>query len=323
MLAPEIISARMYSGPGSASMSLAAEAWDEMALSLYGIAQAYRSAISTPVRAPQRSAATVIAESAVSYIGWLNDVAAQAQRTAAQARAAVDAFESALAAVVAPSVIHANRALRMSLVATNCLAQNGPAIADTEADYQQMWAQDADAMYAYAAASQAASTVMPLRSPPAIVPAPGDHGAAVTEASDKWSLIAAPQIVSAGCHVMRSIPPALEALSLSPLTTLTACLSAVTSPLSKLGSLSDPSNVAISHLSFLHKAASLETAAALMSDLSQSRGTRPALSARLGRGVSIGKLSVPPSWDTATTPASITYKPLDHYRVIDPSEFEW
>ncbi len=38
----------------------------------------------------------------------------------------------------------------MSLVATNFLGKNTPAIAATEAHYGEMWAQDAAAMYAYA-----------------------------------------------------------------------------------------------------------------------------------------------------------------------------
>jgi PPE-repeat protein len=52
------------------------------------------------------------------------------------------------------------------LVATNIVGQNTPAIAATEAQYAEMWAQDAAAMYGYAGASAAATTVTPFTSPP-------------------------------------------------------------------------------------------------------------------------------------------------------------
>ncbi|WP_252159672.1 PPE domain-containing protein, partial [Mycobacterium tuberculosis] len=39
----------------------------------------------------------------------------------------------------------ANRALLVALVATNFFGQNTPAIAATEAQYAEMWAQDAAA----------------------------------------------------------------------------------------------------------------------------------------------------------------------------------
>ena len=60
---------------------------------------------------------------------------------------------------VPPPVIAANRALLLALVATNFFGQNTPAIMATEALYVEMWAQDAAAMYGYAGASSAASTL--------------------------------------------------------------------------------------------------------------------------------------------------------------------
>jgi PPE-repeat protein len=53
-----------------------------------------------------------------------------------------------------------------ALVATNILGQNTPAIANTEAHYAEMWAQDASAMYAYAGSSAAATQLTPFTSPP-------------------------------------------------------------------------------------------------------------------------------------------------------------
>ncbi|WP_139809193.1 PPE domain-containing protein, partial [Mycobacterium avium] len=66
---------------------------------------------------------------------------------------------------VPPPLIAANRAQLLALIATNVLGQITPAIAATEADYAQMWAQDAATMYAYAGNSAIAATLTPFTSP--------------------------------------------------------------------------------------------------------------------------------------------------------------
>jgi PPE-repeat protein len=48
--------------------------------------------------------------------------------------------------LVHPSAVAANRASLAVLVSTNLLGQNAPAIAAAEAQYMEMWAQDAAAM---------------------------------------------------------------------------------------------------------------------------------------------------------------------------------
>ena len=87
-------------------------------------------------------------------------------RRGAQAKAAVAAYEAAFAMTVPPPVIAANRALLMMLIATNFFGQNIPAITATEAQYMEMWAQDAAAMYGYQAASQTASTLSTVHAAP-------------------------------------------------------------------------------------------------------------------------------------------------------------
>lgn len=149
---PEINSGRIYSGPGSGSMTAVAATWDRLASTLYDIAAQYRSVTATPAHRCQ----------ATSYLAWLSATAAQARQLATQAHAAATAYESALAAVAPPPVIETNRALRRCLALTNCLGQAGPAIADAEAEYEQMWAHDAAVMYAYAGASAAACAVTPF-----------------------------------------------------------------------------------------------------------------------------------------------------------------
>jgi len=63
-------------------------------------------------------------------------------------------------------MVVANRIRLATLIATNILGQNTPAIAATEAEYSEMWAQDATAMYNYAASSATASAFKTFTSPP-------------------------------------------------------------------------------------------------------------------------------------------------------------
>ncbi|MBS2079744.1 PPE domain-containing protein, partial [Mycobacterium tuberculosis] len=99
------------------------------------------------------------------YITWMHTTAAQLQQAASQAMASAAAYEAAFAMTVPPPLIAANRAQLAALIATNVLGQNTAAIAATEAQYGEMWSQDAAAMYGYAAASAAAAKLSPLTSP--------------------------------------------------------------------------------------------------------------------------------------------------------------
>ena len=227
----------------------------ELADRLYDTAANYRAVTSKLVRGPQAPAAIAMTQAAAPYIGWLNATAAQAEHAATQAAAAASAHESALAAMVPPQAINANRAQLISLATTNYLGQTSPAIADIDAEYEQMWATDADAMYAYAGASADASTVTPFTSPPATTAGPVGQGAVTGRASGAWILRLAPEIILAGNQVIPTIPEALRALFSSPLTSFRTSLSSVTSPLSNLSSLSAPSGFAITHLNRLNKAA--------------------------------------------------------------------
>lgn len=289
-LPPETNSGRMYLGPGAAPMIQAAEIWDGLAAQLHDAAADYGAAATAfPQAAP--------------YVAWLNATGAQAQQTAARAKAAASAYDSAIAAMVPPRVIESNRARRISLASTNCLGHASPAIADIDADYERMWAQDARAMYAYARASADASALTRFSSPPSATRA-GPGG---------WALTAAPEVIATGNQVMSAIPEALEALSVSPLRSFAASLSPVTVSLSKLSSLSAPLDVAIGELSSLNKAAVLENAAALYA-LLPARAGGAASPSGFGCGVSIGALSVPAAWATATAPRPV---------VVEASQSGW
>jgi PPE-repeat protein len=166
-LPPEINSARMYSGPGSAPMMAAASAWNALAAELGSAAASYASVVSTLAGDQWLGPASASMAAAVApYVSWMSAAAAQAEKSAAQAVAAAGAFEAAFAGTVPPPLIAANRAQLMALIATNILGQNTPAIMATEAHYMEMWAQDAAAMYGYAGASSAATQLIPFSQPP-------------------------------------------------------------------------------------------------------------------------------------------------------------
>jgi PPE-repeat protein len=185
VLPPEINSGRMYAGPGSGPMSAAATAWDELAAELGTASSGYGSVISELTGAPWVGPSSASMVAAVApYVTWLGAASSLAEESANQARAAAAAFEAAFAMTVPPFMVAANRVLLMMLIATNFFRQNSPAIAATEAEYMEMWAQDAAAMYGYAGSSATASDLDPFTSPPNTTSSDGADGqtAAVTQA---------------------------------------------------------------------------------------------------------------------------------------------
>lgn len=163
-LPPEINSARMYTGPGMGSLLAAAGSWDALSTELAANAEGYESVLSGLDLQWRGPAAQAMAFAAVRYAQWLQAAAEQTKQTAMQARTAVAAYEQAYAMTVPPPVITANRTLLASLVATNIVGQNTAAIADTEAQYADFWAQDAAAMSGYSVSS-AAATQLPRFAP--------------------------------------------------------------------------------------------------------------------------------------------------------------
>ena len=164
-LPPEVNSGLMYSGPGSGPMLTTAAAWDDLAAELYLTASSYGLVIADLTSGWLGPSSAAMAAAAAPYVVWITATAGQAEETGAQAKAAAAAYEAAFVMTVPPPVIAANRALLMALIATNIFGQNTPAIMATEADYVEMWAQDAAAMYAYQAAAQAASVLSPFTAP--------------------------------------------------------------------------------------------------------------------------------------------------------------
>ncbi|BCP10298.1 PPE family protein [Mycobacterium paraintracellulare] len=220
-LPPEINSGRIYSGPGPAPLLAAAAAWDGLASELHSTAASYGTVISELKAGWNGPSSIAMAAAAAPYVAWLIGSAAQAEQSASQAKAAAGAYEAVFAATVPPPVIAANRALLATLVATNILGQNTPPIAATEAQYAEMWAQDAAAMYGYAGSSAAATQLAPFTTPPTTT-----DGSAET---NQAAAVAAATQSSASSNVETAVS---QALSQAPAAAQTA---ATTSPGISLG----------------------------------------------------------------------------------------
>lgn len=162
-LPPEINSARMYAGAGAGPLMAAATAWNSLAAELSSTAASYESVVAELTGDQWLGPASLSMAAAVQpYIAWLNYTGLSALQAGTQAMASAAAYEAAFAMTVPPPVIAANRALLAGLVATNFLGINTPAIMAAEAHYAEMWAQDAAAMYGYAASSALAGVLSPL-----------------------------------------------------------------------------------------------------------------------------------------------------------------
>ena len=220
-LPPEFNSARMYSGPGSSSLQAAASAWNGLAAELQSAAQGYDTVI-TQLSSDEwtGTASAAMASAAQPYVTWMQQTAAEAEQAATQARAAAAAYEQAFAATVAPPLIAANRAETAQAVQANVFGQYTPLIAQLEAQYGQMWAQDAAAMYSYAAQSASAAQVTPFATPAATTNPGGTatQSAAVSQATATSAASSSQSILQ---QLTSSMPSSLQSLA-SPAATSAA-----------------------------------------------------------------------------------------------------
>lgn len=211
-LPPEVNSGRMYVGPGPASLLAAAAAWESLAAELNVTAGGYESVITTLTTEWQGPTSISMAAAAAPYVGWIRAIARLCEQSGTQAAAAAAAYETAYAMTVPPPLVAANRSRLIALIATNFLGQNTPAIMATEAEYSEMWAQDATAMYGYAASSASASTFSTF-SPPPKVTNPGGMAGQAGAVAQTAGTQAGGNVQSTSAHLISSVPQALQGLS--------------------------------------------------------------------------------------------------------------
>lgn len=326
---PEITSAQLYTGPGAGPMLTAAAAWDALAAELQSAASSYAAVVNGLAdEAWAGPSAAAMAAAAAPYVAWLAATSAQARTAAEQATAAASAFESAFAAVVSPAEIATNRARLAMLSASNVFGQNSAAIAAAEAEYGQMWAQDAAAMFGYASASAAATRLAPFTEPPKTTNDAGiaAQAAALGEATGRGAGTAAADATAPPSGIISQLLEALGNASRGymdfwdqVLNTLTGSPLAGTTWQNTFGILADigrfstvandsmsPINLAMTEFKMFYKlpVEGLDIPkSALGAGLglrSAGAGLTGAVSVGVGEANTVGRLSVPPTWASAT-----------------------
>jgi PPE-repeat protein len=322
---PEINSGRIYTGPGSEPLVAAAIAWDELANDLQSAAASYSSVISALTSGPWLGPTSLSMAAAITpYLTWMQGTAAQAAETASQATAAASAFETAFAAHVPPAEIAANRSQLATLLSTNIFGQNNAAIAATEVEYTEMWAQDALAMDTYAGSSAAASKLTPFTPAPQIAN-PGalaGQAAAVAQAASTSAGTGAQTLTYTGSPILQwlanlstdytdTMNGLLNSLfGSSGASTYTALFNAIKTPLSFTTGFNDIGLLTNFPVSQFLKFTPAPGFGAIPKEGLGAGLTGPwwgrgwltsSVSADMGNsGTLVGKLSVPPSWATAT-----------------------
>ena len=167
-LPPEVTSALIHTGPGAESLIEASEAWQQLGTDLEDSAETYAAMLSSLTGTWQGPSATAMVQAVEPYLTWLQTTAQQTQQTAASAQAAAAAFNSVRATVVPTAQVTANRMQLARLLATDQFGSNLPAIAETEAQYQSMWANNSAAMSRYQVASAQATTLPQFSSPTSV-----------------------------------------------------------------------------------------------------------------------------------------------------------
>jgi PPE-repeat protein len=183
LIPPEINSALMATGAGSGPLLEAATAWDGLAADLESTATQYQTAITNLTTGAWLGPSSAhMASAAEPYIAWLEATATEAAQSGAQAKAAAAAYQTAYSAMVPLPLITANRAELATLVSNNFLGQNTGAIAQNEAEYLDMWIQDALGMDTYQQSSTGASAALPTQTAAPLVTSGAQAAAAATPA---------------------------------------------------------------------------------------------------------------------------------------------
>jgi PPE-repeat protein len=328
-LPPEINSSLMFAGAGPGPLLAAASAWDGLASDLSGAASSFDSVISGLTGGLWTGPSSLsMAAAAVPYVGWLNAAAAQADAAAAQALAAAAAFETAQAATVLPAAVAANRVTLMTLIATNFLGQNTPAIAMTELEYLEMWAQDVAAMVGYhAGATSVAATLPSFSAPPVGLAGLGTGlgnilSSVVSSLSSLLPVGGLAGLAGQFQTVLAGIPVALSGavsqlsatLSAAPVTSLVsvaqvgmAPASMVVSPMMSLAQVANGPGLASSAATGVADVPKfVGSSVPEMTGLGGAAAGLGPVGAGIGQARLVGAISVPPTWQGAMPARMVT-----------------
>ncbi len=321
---PEINSSLMWGGPGSAPLIASGAAWTELATSLGSTTTAFSAVLASLTDSYMGPASVALVTAAMPFAIWLASHAAGAASTAVAAAQAAQAYEAARAGTIHPSVVAENRARLAALVATNFLGVNAPAIAATEAQYAEYWAQDAAAMYGWAA--DGATATGALAGTPFLPPVPvanpagmAGQAGAVAQAAGQGAGAAAQTstqagsamsgmggslgtAMSAGQSAMSAFPQALQELA-KPFGNMSQFLQPLTSMFGQGGQFMNPLMSGIMPMmAGMGSTGSLGSLGSLGSGMGGGgMGGMPMVAASMGRSPMMGGLTVPQSWVNQTS----------------------
>ncbi|KAA8963537.1 PPE family protein [Mycobacterium sp.] len=342
-LPPEVNSTLMYTGPGSGPLAAAAAGWQGLANDLQTTATSFKTIVTNLASGSWTGPSSQLMVAAVEpYVAWLTETSAQAAQTAAQAVAAVNAYEAAYSATVPPALVFTNRAQLLTLIATNFFGQNTPAIAANEAQYAEMWVQDATAMNTYAVASTQTTALPQMAAPAAatngsaqvVQSAAAAHSASVTgSVISGITSVLDPLLTDVGLgaytgDVTSAITGALSGSGLSSasiepiyLTMMGAYYGSMMASMParmfmSMGSTAARGAAGVAGMggeTLLNSVASLvdgKMQAIVGSVASQLQNWGSSVSAQLGRATALGGLSVPHAWSEAATGAITRAAPV-------------
>jgi PPE-repeat protein len=299
-LPPEINSARIFAGAGSGPLYMAAAAWESLAADLAASASSFDSVIVGLAGGPWAGPASAsMAAAATPYVGWLSSAATQAQLSAGQARAAATAFETALTATVHPAAVTSNRLSLLSLVQTNFLGLNTPAIFANEFDYVEMWAQDVAAMVGYhGGAAAVAESLTPFGALPLDLPGIAGIGDAFTGLATQVSAAVSPlaQGAVAGVESLASAVPVQSLMSVAQLGAMPASM--LIGPLTQLGQGAGAGTAGLASATegLADVPKFVGDVSPAMKGLGGGAGLGGGMAGDLGKAHLVGAMSVPPTW---------------------------
>ncbi|ODR15272.1 PPE family protein [Mycobacterium shimoidei] len=172
---PELNTARLQAGAGEGPMLQAAAGWEAWAVALEAQAAELAAALAALSAAWTGMGSERGVSAVMPMVAWLETLALQAQKRAAQASAQAASYVTAATTTPQIPEIVENHITNAILNATNFLGVNTVPIAINEADYVRMWVQAANVMYAYLAETTANTMfepIMPMT--PIVIPGVGE-----------------------------------------------------------------------------------------------------------------------------------------------------
>jgi PPE-repeat protein len=172
---PELNTARLQLGAGEIPMLQAAAGWEAWAIALEVQAAELSAALASLSAAWTGTGSETGVAACMPMVMWLQTMAAQAMKRAAQATAQATSYVTAATTTPQIPEIIENHVTNAVLNATNFLGVNTVPIGFNEADYVRMWNLAADTMYAYLAETTMNTLFEPiLPMTPIVIPGVGE-----------------------------------------------------------------------------------------------------------------------------------------------------